>query len=73
MKLETNRLIIRNWQENDIDDLIEGLNDFNVSKWLALVPFPYSKEKADDWIKYCIKNETENNHLQKKSGFHLKS
>ncbi|MBX2926046.1 MAG: GNAT family N-acetyltransferase [Chitinophagaceae bacterium] len=65
MKLETDRLIIRNWKEKDVDDLIEGLNNFNVSKWLAAVPFPYLKGNAEEWIQYCINNEAENN----KNGF----
>jgi len=61
MKLETKRLIFRNWQETDIVDITEGLNNINVSKWLILVPYPYSKENAEEWIKYCIKNDMENN------------
>lgn len=61
MKLETNRLIIRNWNNKDIDDLIEGLNNFNVSKWLAVIPFPYLKENAEQWINYCQKNDYESN------------
>jgi len=65
MKLETERLIIRSWKVQVIDDLIEGLNNYNVSKWLAVVPFPYSKENAEQWIKYCLKNDIENN----KSGY----
>ena len=28
MRLETNRLILRNWQKNDVDDLVEGLNNW---------------------------------------------
>jgi len=47
MILETNRLILRNWQKNDVDDLVEGLNNYNVSKWLVLVPFPYLKKNAE--------------------------
>ncbi|WP_257670839.1 GNAT family N-acetyltransferase [Parapedobacter tibetensis] len=73
MKLETNRLIIRNWQEHDIDDLIEGLNNRNVSRWLALVPFPYLREKADEWIKYCIKNDMGNNKNGYEFAIELKS
>ena len=65
MELETNRLILRNWKEEDIDDLIEGLNNYNISKWLALVPFPFTNEDAEKWIKYCLKNDMENN----KSGY----
>ncbi|MCL2079623.1 MAG: GNAT family N-acetyltransferase [Oscillospiraceae bacterium] len=51
MEFETNRLILRNWQENDIEDLLEGLNNYNVSKWLAMVKFPYLREDAEYWIK----------------------
>ena len=29
-----------------IDDIVEGLNNINVSKWLAGAPFPYTKEDA---------------------------
>ncbi|MGE5614742.1 MAG: GNAT family N-acetyltransferase [Bacillota bacterium] len=53
MVLETKRLILREWNENDIDDLVEGLNNIEVSKWLAYVPYPYTKENAVRWISYC--------------------
>ncbi|TGL62983.1 GNAT family N-acetyltransferase [Leptospira sarikeiensis] len=55
--METDRLILRNWEEKDIDDLIEGLNNFNISKWLAVVPFPYLRKDAEQWIHYCINTE----------------
>jgi len=73
MDLETDRLIIRNWKENDIDDLIEGLNNLSVSKWLALVPFPYLRENAAEWINYCIKNDIENNKNGYEFAIELKS
>ena len=53
MKLETDRLILREWCQEDIEDLIEGLNNLNVTKWLAFVPYPYTKQDADKWISYC--------------------
>ncbi len=53
MKLETQRLILREWSKRDIPDLIEGLNDFEVSRWLALVPHPYTKKDAEDWVAFC--------------------
>lgn len=56
MKLETKRLILREWQKNDVKDLIEGLNNISVSKWLIFVPYPYTKKDAEKWIKYCMKN-----------------
>jgi RimJ/RimL family protein N-acetyltransferase len=54
MKLETKRLILREWTKKDVNDLIEGLNNLNVSRWLAFVPHPYTKKDAEDWINCCI-------------------
>ena len=51
--IETERLILRKWNKDDIDALVEGLNNFNVSKWLAKVPFPYTKEDALKFINYA--------------------
>lgn len=33
--IETDRLILRQWKIEDADDLVEELNNLNVSKWLA--------------------------------------
>ena len=43
MLIDSKRIILRNWKDEDIDDLIEGLNNINVSKWLANVPYPYTR------------------------------
>lgn len=51
MKLETERLIIRDYEDKDVADLVEGLNNINVSKWLGRVPYPYTKEHALNTIK----------------------
>jgi len=56
LRLETERLFLREWSKKDAADLIEGLNNLNVSIWLAVVPHPYTKEDADKWINYCIQN-----------------
>ncbi len=61
MKLETKRLTLRDWTKRDISDLIEGLNNYNVSKWLALVPHPYTKKDAQEWINYCRQNAKSKN------------
>jgi len=52
--LETNRLILREWQLMDADALAEGLNNLEVSKWLAYVPHPYTKGDAESFIAYCM-------------------
>jgi len=54
MKLETDRLILRDWTEKDIDDLVEGLNNIEISKWLVTVPYPYTRKNAEEFIGFCI-------------------
>ena len=52
-RLETQRLLLRNWTRTDLVDLIEGLNDLSVSRWLAYVPYPYTNTDAEHWLDYC--------------------
>lgn len=47
--IETERLILRNYRLDDLEDLIEGLNEFDVAKGLV-TPFPYTAEDAKDFI-----------------------
>lgn len=53
MIIEGKRLILRSWKDEDIDDLLEGLNNINVSKWLAGVPYPYTRQDAESFISYA--------------------
>ena len=55
MKLETKRLILREWVKRDLNDLVEGLNNLEITKWLAFAPHPYTKKDAEKWIKFCTK------------------
>jgi len=57
MRLETKRLILREWKKADIGDLIEGLNNLGVSRWLAFVPHPYTAKDAGSWIKHCVEHD----------------
>jgi len=53
VKIETSRLTLRPWSEDDIEQLTLGLNDLKLAKWLAFVPHPYSTSHARNWIKRC--------------------
>ncbi len=50
-RLETKRLILRKPRLSDADDIVEILNNINVSKHLAKIPLPYTKKDALDFIK----------------------
>ena len=44
--LTTDRLILRPLADGDADAIVRGLNNFNVSRWLARVPYPYGSADA---------------------------
>ncbi len=58
--IETDRLILRKWKLEDVDDIVDGLNNLNVTKWLSQVPFPYTKEDAKSFINKSIDNDLYN-------------
>lgn len=62
MKIESKRLILRSYEEDDVNDLVDGLNNFEVVKWLAGVPFPYTKEHAKSFIELA-KSQDENSKI----------
>lgn len=68
MKLETKRLILREWARKDVHDLVDGLNNLTVSKWLAVVPFPYTKKDAEMWIRHCSENAKKG---KKRNSYHF--
>ena len=52
--IETKRLILRPWQIEDADALVDGLNNINVSKYLAGAPYPYTLDDAKNFITKTI-------------------
>ena len=59
MKIESKRLILRNWEDSDVKDIVEGLNNIEVAKWMASVPYPYTENDAKKFIEYA-KSQDEN-------------
>lgn len=53
MKIKTKRLLIRELKDKDLNDLIKQANNLNVSKYLAVVPFPYEEKDAKWFIDKC--------------------
>lgn len=58
MRIETDRLILRDLKDSDLSDLVGQANSLSVSKTLALVPHPYT-EKDGKWFIDHSKEESE--------------
>ena len=59
MVIEGERIILRSWTDKDVPALVDGLNNYEVAKWMASVPFPYTEEDAKYFINRA-KNYDEN-------------
>jgi len=55
MRLETERLILREPKLSDWKDIVEGIGNINIAKYLATVPYPYKKKDAYWWLNKEIK------------------
>ena len=48
--IHTPRLLLRPQVEADIPAIVSGLNDWEVARWLTVVPFPYTQADGEEWI-----------------------
>jgi len=55
MRLTTKRLILRDITKKDAKDLVRNINNLNVSRNLAAVPYPYTMKDAKWYIKKQLK------------------
>ena len=51
IELNTQNLLIKKPSNDDLKFLIKELNNWNISKWLIEVPYPYSIDDAKYWVK----------------------
>lgn len=52
-RIETERLILRQPSKNDVQDIIRNLSNLAISKWLLVVPYPYTEADALWYINHC--------------------
>ena len=56
IKIETERLVLKKLVDADKERLVSLIGDFRVSKTLSKVPYPYTLDDADEWLK-IVDNE----------------
>jgi RimJ/RimL family protein N-acetyltransferase len=50
VELRTDRLRLRRQSLEDVPAFLAGLNDWEVVRWLTVVPYPYTVDDLDAWI-----------------------
>ncbi len=48
--LRSKRLVLRRPEEGDIAAIVAGLDDFEITRFLPRVPFPYGAADAREWL-----------------------
>jgi len=56
MKIETERLMLREYENEDAEKIVSKINNLEVSKYLAMVPHPYELKDAEWFIGDCLKS-----------------
>jgi RimJ/RimL family protein N-acetyltransferase len=54
MRLETDRLVLRNLRKSDAESVLENIDNLKVSRYLSVVPFPYTRKDFDWWFNHCV-------------------
>jgi len=66
IEIQTKNLIIKKPEINDLKSLVEELHNWEISKWLINVPYPYTIEDGKNWLKKTKENEMSFNIFLKK-------
>ena len=54
MKIQAKNFTLRHFKSGDENSLIENINDYDIYKLTASIPYPYTKKDASDWIQNCL-------------------
>ncbi len=60
VEFKRERFRLREFEERDIDPLHRKINDWEVVRYLANVPYPYKREHAVEWVEGCMDQIDEN-------------
>ena len=67
--LRTPRLTLRPLEMSDADAIVAGVGNYDVSKWLSVVPYPYTHEDAEWFLEKSISDGSKVWAICDESGF----
>ena len=56
-EIRTKRLVLKKPRHKDKQLIVSQIGDWEVSKWLSRVPYPYTENDADEWIRTISRKE----------------
>lgn len=57
--LRTPRLTLRPLEMSDAAQIVDGVGNYDVSKWLSVVPYPYDMSDAEDFLTTTLEHDHE--------------
>ena len=57
MEIRTERLALKKPRHKDKQLIVSQIGDWEVAKWLSTVPYPYTENDADEWIRTLSRQE----------------
>jgi len=72
IKLITQRLIIRDFKSGDEENIRDNVDNLKVSKYLAVVPYHYSKKDAMWFVNHCKEEQKKKPRTSYELGIELK-
>ena len=57
MELRDGDLVLRPWNEDDVDAMVTGCNDPEVARWIPSIPRPYTRDDALAFIRSEVRPE----------------
>jgi RimJ/RimL family protein N-acetyltransferase len=57
MELRNGDLLLRPWNEDDVDAMVAGCNDPDVAYWIPTIPHPYTADDARTFIRGEVRDD----------------
>jgi len=60
VRLDSERLVLRELNDDDVNDIVSGANNPNVSKLMSVIPYPYGIEDARAFVSHSNEERNKN-------------